>query len=407
MTEKPKIKVLIVTDSPILDTGMGIVHRNIGVGLHKKGFEVVSLAWSSEQSPGRNVPWRLYKTIKQDYYGSNIFDGIIKNERPDIVLTIGDIWTVDFIRNCKTRNLFQWVGYIAIDGKAYNNGIPPSWMETINDMECVITYTEYGKETILSSIPSLKDKIEIIPHGVDLTKFFPINKDKRMSIRKRHGFADDKILYLLVARNQFRKNIPEIFKAWARFTSDELYKDAILFPHMLFNDVYGYNLDELIKICGIKDSVSYFEQYAHGKNHQDTISDEDMNILYNISDVVVLLSGEGFGFPIVEAMACMKPLIVLNHSAGGELVGNKGELVDVDYYVTGIHLTERPYPSMESFIEKMKKLYFDEKLREQYGKECFSFIQEYSWDLVIEKWDRLLNKIANPFTDECKLERIS
>lgn len=396
-------KVLIMTDSPYVKTGMGIVHYNIGMELHKRGYEIISIGWSNSASSGVEVPWKVFRTNQGDYYGNSIFDQVVVNERPDIVITVGDPWTTNYVSRSHSRGLFQWVAYTAIDGEAYGGGIPPTWVPALNDADKVVTYTEYGKNAI-NKVMNLD--IDIIPHGVDTKTFYPLEDNQIRQLKAKNGIPEDKVIYLLVARNQFRKNIPDIFKAWSIFTKDGKNQNAVLWPHMLFHDECGWNIEELLKIFNIENKVMFLRDFAFKKSNLEVIPDKDLNILYNMSDVVILISGEGFGLPIVEAMSCSKPLIVLNHSACGELVKGRGELVKVGYNFTGVHATERPYPDIDDLVDKFQRLYDNENLRRDYGKYGLEFSKTLTWELVGNKWDMLLKKVMNPFIGNCKLERI-
>lgn len=403
-----KIKILIVSDNPCLPTGMAVVHRNIGQGLYNLGYDVISLGWGRSNINREIVPWKIYTPqTKEDYYGKEMFDAIIAIERPNIVLTIGDIWTYSYIINSRWRGLFQWIGYVAIDGNAYDGGVPFTWIEILNDMDKIVAYTNYGSGVIGKSLPLERSKIEVIYHGVDLTKHFTFDTAKRLEARKKTGISENTIVYLLVARNQFRKNIPEIFKTWAKFTKDGKHPNAILFPHTVFNDPMGWNLGDVIKTCQIENSIMYLTDFANSGTNLDVIATDQVNILYNISDVVLLLSGEGFGLPLFEAMACSKPIIALNHSACGELVKDRGELVDVLTYLTGAHTTERPLFDKKSLYDKLDLLYNNSELRVKYGKLGNDFVQNYTWEKMSLKWDKLIKETIDAFIDTCKLEVIS
>lgn len=396
------MKVLLITDSPSLPTGMGVVHKNIGLQLTSRGYNVVSIGWNPTGVIENRMPWKEYIPDKRFYYGESIFDSVIEAETPDVVVTIGDPWTIDYVRHSRVRYGFKWIGYTAIDGHTYSGGIPPSWVATFKDMDKLITYTQYGKDIITKSIPEDSNKISIIPHGVDLKTFYPMAN--MTALRKKFSIPEDYVIFLLVARNQFRKNIPEIFKAWAKFRTKDI--KAFLFPHMVFRDARGWDLNEIIDICGIGDSIVFIKDYAHASSHLNCVDNNVLNEIYNVSDVLVLMSGEGFGLPLVEAMACKKPIITLDHSACKELVGGRGELVPVSYSITGVHATERPLFTQENLVSSFKKMYDDILLRKVYGESGYQFVQKLSWDRIGDMWDTELKKIENPFFGKCELERV-
>ena len=421
------MKILIMTDNPNLRTGMGRVGREISMGLHKRGHKMSYLGWFSSPDLENKMPFPIHRTLN-NYYGSDVFDQVIMKERPDVVLTIGDIWMVKHIGNpnqCRTRRLFRWVGYVPIDGAAEGNVIPPTWKETFLNMDVKVAYTEYGKRIITNSLPELKEEIKLIPHGVDIKTFNPLPQKEVNNLRrtigldvlKPNGEVKRKVCFLIVARNQFRKNIPEIVKVWKKFKLNGKHQDAVIFPHMNFQDQMGWNLDEIFDINDIRQSLMFFDKIAHAGSNISLMPEQDLNKLYNVCDVFLLLSGEGFGLPIVEAMACAKPVIVLDHSACSELAHGRGETVRVAYTITGKYSTERPYPDEKELLEAMDRLYRNEVLRAEYGLNSYKFVAEgdpnlyhgkaLTWENACDQWEEVIQSIAHPLAKPIKLREVA
>jgi len=66
---------------------------------------------------------------------------------------------------------------------------------------------------------------------------------------------------------------------------------------------------------GVKDAIHFLED----------VPEHDLPLLYNLADVYVTPSlYEGFGFPIVEAMACGTPVVYAKAGSMPEIVGNGG-----------------------------------------------------------------------------------
>lgn len=420
-------KILVMSDSPNIQTGMGRVHKEIAGGLKKRGHDIESLGWFSSMSSPNEMPWPVHATRNQ-YYGSDVFDDIVRKVQPDIVLTIGDIWMIDYIADkskCGTRKRFRWVGYCPIDGAAHGEILPPTWIPTFRDMDVKVAYTEYGRRIILNSMPDLVDEIKLIPHGVDTSVFHPLPKEEIDALRrtvgmdtvKPNGEVVRRVCYLLVARNQFRKNIPEIAKAWKKFSCNGERDDITFWPHMMFQDPMGWNLDEIFDIMGIRKTMVFFDKVAHAEANHKLLPSEDLNRLYNVCDVFLLLSGEGWGLPIVEAMACGKPVIALDHSASTELVKGRGELVKVGGYVTGKRCTERPIPDQECLVRAMDRMFKNPERRLKYGRAAIDFIQNgqaglyhgkgMSWDNACNQWDQLMKQIEHPLSSAIKMREVS
>ena len=390
-------KIMIMTDSPLISTGMSRVGREIALGLQRYGHHIVYLGWFSSPSLDNKMPFKLYRTNNM-YYGQDAFDSVFLQEQPEIVLTIGDEWMVNYLNNpqyCSSRQFLKWIMYCPVDGASWNGGIPSTWYDTLRSADYLIAYTEYGRRKILHSLPELFGQVRVIYHGVDTDVFRPLDKNLIEQKRAEWGLKD-KIVFLMVSRNQGRKNIPEFCKAWKKFKLQRGHENCKFWPHMNFSDAMGWNLKEIFTIYDMWKDITYFPDIADGSNNLATLPEDVLNLLYNVCDVHCLISGEGFGLPTFEAMACKKPVINLNHSANTEITEGRGELVKVKDYITGHHSTERPLPDIDDLVDKMHKLAINPELRQQYGEKGYKFAQKYTWRNVCKEWNELIKEIENP-----------
>jgi len=419
-------KILTMSDNPNICTGMGKVHREIAMGLHKRGHEVEALGWFSSRNHPNKMPFPVY-TTRNNYYGSDIIDETILNVRPDIVLSIGDCWMISYLANpnkCGTRSMFQWINYCPIDGAAAGEQLPPTWIPIFKDADVNVAYTEYGKRIMSNSMPEISEEIKVIPHGVDTNVFKPLPTDEVRRLRQSikldtlgtDGMVRRKIMYLVVARNQFRKNIPEIAKGFKAFIDSGDYGNAVFWPHMTFQDQLGWNLDEVFDVVDIRKQLQFFEKVAHASSNLHLLPEHDLNRLYNAADVFVLMSGEGWGLPTVEAMACGKPVIALDHSANTELVKGRGELVKVANYQTGKYCTERPLHDEECLVRAMQRMYRHPERRKKCGEAGYKFITQgdpdqfhgkpLTWDSACDKWDEIVRELEHPLSKPVKLREV-
>ena len=153
-----------------------------------------------------------------------------------------------------------------------------------------------------------------IPHGTEIDKFYRLNEQDRTLLRQKVGL-NDKFVIGVVARNQPRKMLDRMFKAMY-YLKDKV-PNAILFLHMdprdasasfdMFSIIQKYNLENRVVFSGMK---------AH-----DGFGWNQMNEVYNIMDCMFLsTSGEGFGIPIIESMACEVPVVATDYTTTPELV---------------------------------------------------------------------------------------
>jgi glycosyltransferase involved in cell wall biosynthesis len=250
--------------------------------------------------------------------------------------------------------------------------------------------------------------LRTIYHGVDTNIFKPADPAERRKIREQFQLQD-KFLFLTVSRNQSRKNIPKLFQAWKKFSDMSEFKDrVVLWPHMNFHDPMGWKIDDLLDEQKLKNqSIMYYEQIAHGPSEMHLIPETELAKLYQIADAFVLLSGEGFGLPTMEAMATKLPCILLNHSASGELgADGRAHLINEIYTQTwtGSHLTERPMPDLQATVDAFAKIFRDKAYRDGIAQKGYEFATQYTWDKVTEDWNTLFLEHEVPFIKPMRME---
>lgn len=167
--------------------------------------------------------------------------------------------------------------------------------------------------THLASVPS--DKISVIPHGVS-TRFTPIEDSARLqAVRERYGIRSDYILYL--GTLQPRKNLPRLIEAFAR-ALPALPRHTQLVLAGKKGWLAGPILERASQL-GISERV-HFTGY---------VEDRDLTALLSGASLFTLPSlYEGFGMPVLEAMACGVPVLCSQTSALPEVAGDAALLVD-------------------------------------------------------------------------------
>ena len=108
-------------------------------------------------------------------------------------------------------------------------------------------------------------------------------------------------------------------------------------------------------------------------------------------------SGEGFGIPFIEAMACEVPVITSDFTTVQEIVSDNkaGIAVPVKNTITGTYNVERGIVDLDKFTEALQSLYDNAIERKRLGKNGrTAAIRDYDWSKVVyKKWNSYLLKI--------------
>src|SRR6266498_2360443 len=109
---KDPVKVLWVSDSPLLATGFGRVTREVSTRLAQQpGIQVACLAWGYNGWPynREHLPLVLYPSNAASH-GQDNFERVIDEFKPDVVVTLGDIWMLEWLHLHAIRPRFKWIG---------------------------------------------------------------------------------------------------------------------------------------------------------------------------------------------------------------------------------------------------------------------------------------------------------
>jgi glycosyltransferase involved in cell wall biosynthesis len=208
-----------------------------------------------------------------------------------------------------------------------------------------------------------KNRIVVIHHGIDKV-FYPKNKREIDRIRKRYHISGKYLLY--VGSLKPIKNIPKLIEAFSIFSKMTRKKYNLIIAGG--NSDYDWEIDKTIIRLKINKKVK-FVGYVPFK---------DLPALYSGAEVFVSPSlFEGFGMPILEAMACGIPVVTSDKGSMLE-IGNgwvtRTDPFDADDIAMGINL---------ALNRKDKN--FAEKSRE--------YAKKYSWKTSAEKMLNLINSL--------------
>ena len=231
---------------------------------------------------------------------------------------------------------------------------------------CTVNSTA-TKNEIISRFPKFKNKITVIPMGVDVKKFSgkATNKPKKYKNNK---------LILFVGRLNEQKGIEYLIKS-APYIKNNYPNIKLL---IIGEGSYKAHLENVARSLNVRENVDFLWGIPHSK-----ITD-----YYKMADVFVLpsitskIGTEGLGLVLLEAMAAKVPVIGTNTGGIRYIIKNMQN---------GILVEER---NPRQIAEGISLLLANQKLRAKITKNAFKFVNKnYSWDIVVKKFDKLYNKL--------------
>ena len=244
-----------------------------------------------------------------------------KHVNPDLVLTLGDVWVLD----PKVLAGLPVAHWLPSDCRPMSS-VDRAVVEAAGPE--LIAMSRFGQERFKAA--GLAS--HYVPHGIPMDVFTP--PQDRAALRDRHGIGPDTFVIGVNAANNdaIRKAAPEMMLAFARFLKDR--PDSVLALHTGIHQDGGQDLEAVAENLGITDRCMVADQYRYTAG---LVSAGDMNDWYGCLDVLCAATyAEGFGLPIVEAMAAGVPVITTRCSSMEEL-NPDGISVDGEPFWNGVH----------------------------------------------------------------------
>ena len=319
----------------------------------RKPYIVVSCpadTFSGYGARSRDVLWALIESGKYDVqimsqrWGNTPF-GFLKqdNERhkllidrflPNNQLTRQpDIWI-----QITVPNEFQKVGKFNIGMTAgiETTFCAPQWLHGLNRMDLNLVSSNHSKKVFESTSFEQKDNngkvtgklvlqkpVEVLFEGVDLTKYFTLDKLPKSDITTALSNVKEQFAFLFVGHwlqgilGEDRKNLGLTIKTFLEAFKNKTGKKPALILKTNSGPCSVTNKDQILqKIDAIKKTIGSKNLPNIYLIHGD-LSDEEMNILYNhpkVKALVNLAKGEGFGRPLLEFSQSRKPIIASSWS---------------------------------------------------------------------------------------------
>jgi len=173
----------------------------------------------------------------------------------------------------------------------------------------LITVSGFTRDEILSHYPKYREKITVIHNGVH-KRFRPVQDINEIErVKRALGASGGYVLYLGTYKKH--KNLTVLIKAYANLPQSIRAKYQLLIAGK--RDQRYPEVPDMVRALGIGQYVIY----------ADSVCDEDLPALYSGASCFVLPSVyEGFGLPLIEAMACGTPAVASRIPVFEEIAGD-------------------------------------------------------------------------------------
>ena len=414
-----KTKLLYIGDAAA-NSGFSTVSSGLLRGLHSTGkYEILQLGINYNDTMPWNEPWKVIpagfpglspvspKTIvTDDPYGTLKANLFVESFDPDIAFVNNDYPIGKmYMEDSKTRKPTAFakhrstkVLYSPVDSEP----VPRPFASIAKMYELNIAYS-YWHRSMMTEHDELFALMPVLYHGYDPETFYPMDKREARhelaQIFHKHNseipadhfekkFQDAFIVYF-VGTNQFRKDIPCLFRAYADFREEV--EDTYLIPHTnaVPVDPKGWHLQHLQELTGVTKAVLM--------ENANEFSADEMRIFYNAASVLAYPTrGEGFGLPSLEAMACKTPVIATNFGPQYELHRDgRGYFIDVRDVIPGDFAAWSYYvlPDHRSLYKQLKFVHDNPEEAQETAERAYEWAKDLTWENQAKQLDGILDKL--------------
>lgn len=261
----------------------------------------------------KKTPLMSDKRLQKYFVGLNYWPKIFKSEKFDVfegfhlplvssptghtILTIHDIRGMVLNGSWRERIMYK----VALE-------------KSLKDANHVITVSESMKSEILEFYP--QTPISVIYNGIDIESFQNISKLELLKVHETLNLPKE--FLLAVGHFEKRKNYLSLIDALSK-----LHKDGRLISLVIVGNDSGEmsKVKEKVEALSLSNYVVFF----------NGLSDLEVRCIYNLCKLFVFPSSyEGFGIPILEAMASKRPIVLSSIPVFLEITEGQGAYFKYD-----------------------------------------------------------------------------
>ncbi|MEM9952721.1 MAG: glycosyltransferase family 1 protein [Chloroflexota bacterium] len=246
------------------------------------------------------------------------------------------------------------------------------YLRTFTELTCkrarrIIAISESTKQDLVDLLGIAPDKVDVTPLGYDRDLFQPLLADKIQTFRQQHDLPER--FWLYVGTIEPRKNLVTLIEAYAQLPTSERLPLILAggkgwLTESIFEAIAKHKLEDEIRLPGF-------------------IPTDDLPLWYNSADCFIFPSVfEGFGLPVLEAMACGTPVITSNVSSLPEVAQDAGLIL--------------PPTEIDAWVSGLKQAYYDANWRQSASQRGLEIAQTFTWEqtarLTVKSYQRALEQ---------------
>ena len=348
-------------------TGLGVYTRHLAQALRQTNKGDFEFHWYLKETGGDlntfrrwhweniELPPRTAKTKVDILHIPAFAPPFIKTRK--VVVTVHDIIGMIFPNQLRWPSRWYWGKWLPM---------------AIKNADYIIADSESTKNDLIERLRISKERIRVIyPSGHE--NFSTERNPKLLSqVKARFGIQD--CYFLFVGTIEPRKNLKRVIEAFR-----------------IFQDAAQTECRYQLVVVGQKDfgKGKLFKSIAHDLRTKiddiiftGYVRDQELNQLYCGTEALVYPSlYEGFGIPILEAMASGVPVITSRRTSMPEVAGEAALYVD-------------PY-NTNSIADGMLELHHSPSLRQSLVQKGLSQIEKFFWERTADQTCEVYRQLAH------------
>ena len=297
------------------------------------------------------------------------------NRRLPILLNVPSVGTV---HDCSSLHVH---GKYDRAREFYIKQVLPRLMQRLDH---IITVSESTKHDLVGYCGIAPNRISVIPLAADASVFFPRNvSDCREDLCRRYALSQPFLLYTSRIEHPGKNHI-RLIRAFEKL------KMSTGIPHDIVFVGPERERAEEVRAFAARSACAASIRFA------GMVSDDDLPLFYGAAEALVFPSlYEGFGLPLLEAMACGTRVLCSNCSSLPEVAGGAALLFDPE--------------NEDQIAEQMARIIFEtDAQRAERIQRGVNRAAEFSWGRTAKTTLKLLKRVASgvtPQTEPAVLDR--